>query len=273
MPTPYMTRLLRRDAADATHQTTRPSEDSTLITRQPDWKSDELAHAGDEHLDPDYVAAYDRKAGVDPTGDVALLLGMGLNEDSTVVDIGAGTGTFALAIAPHCRRVVAVAVDVSPSMLTVMREKAQQSSVTNVEVAHGGFLSYRHAGDPAGAVYTRNALHHLPDFWKVVALESVAAMLRPGGVLRLHDLVFHCQPQEVESVVEDWLASAAPSPDLGWTREELETHLRTEYSTFTWLLEPMLERAGFDIVDASYRPNRPYVAYTCVRRGIVSRSA
>lgn len=235
-----------------------------MNTQPPAWWPDELAHAGDEHLDPEYVATYDRKAQTDPSEDVEILRSLGLTEDSTVVDLGAGTGTFALAIAPCCRRVVAV--DISASMLTVMRDKAAQAGVTNLDVAHGGFLSYQHDGDPADVVYTRNALHHLPDFWKTVALARVAAMLRPGGILRLHDLVFACQPHEVDDMVEDWLAHAAATPDAGWTRAELETHLREEYSTFTWLLEPMLDRAGFDIREATYRPARPYAAYTCVRR-------
>src|SRR6266576_1592336 len=60
---------------------------------------DELQHAGPEHLDSDYVAGYDRKAKVDPGEDLALLRTRGLGPTSTVVDIGAGTGTFALAAA------------------------------------------------------------------------------------------------------------------------------------------------------------------------------
>ncbi len=28
--------------------------------------------------------------------------------------------------------------------------------------------------------------------------------------------------------------------------------MRDEYSTYTWLLEPMIERAGFEIVAADY---------------------
>jgi RNA polymerase primary sigma factor len=45
-------------------------------------------------------------------------------------------------------------------------------------------------------------------------------------------------------------------------REELEAHLREEHSTFTWLLEPMLERAGFEIVGASFSASRVFAAYT-----------
>lgn len=36
----------------------------------PDWFLDELAHAGDEHLDANYVPGYDRKAGTNPNDDL-----------------------------------------------------------------------------------------------------------------------------------------------------------------------------------------------------------
>jgi ubiquinone/menaquinone biosynthesis C-methylase UbiE len=231
----------------------------------PAWYPDELAHAGPEHLDPDYVAGYDRKAGVDVDADVALLRELGLNETSTLVDLGAGSGELALAVAPLCRRVVAV--DVSAPMLALLRDKAARRGVGNVEIVQAGFLSYEHQDAPADFVYTRNALHHLPDFWKAIALERTAAILRPGGVLRLHDLVYSFDPGEAARVVAPWLAGAAPSPEVGWTKAEYETHLREEFSTFSWLLEPMLERAGFDIRDVSHAPPRVYSAYTCVRRG------
>ncbi|HEV3451255.1 MAG TPA: class I SAM-dependent methyltransferase, partial [Acidimicrobiia bacterium] len=56
------------------------------------WTLDELAHAGLEHLDPTFVAAYDRKQGLDPVDDLAVLRRHGLDESATVVDLGAGTG-------------------------------------------------------------------------------------------------------------------------------------------------------------------------------------
>lgn len=232
--------------------------------RTPTWWLDERAHAGDEHLEPAYVAGYDRKSAVDPTGDVELLRGLGLSATSVLVDLGAGSGVFALAVAPFCGRVVAV--DVSPAMLAAVREKAERAGCTNIEVVQAGLLTYEHRGEPADVVYSRNVLHHLSDFWKALALERIAALLRPGGVLRLHDLVFACEPDETGRVVDAWLAGAAARPEDGWTRLELETHVREEHSTFTWLLEPMLARVGFEIREASYRPSRPYAAYTCVKR-------
>jgi SAM-dependent methyltransferase len=230
----------------------------------PSWFPDELAHAGDEHLDPEYVQGYDRKAGTDPAEDVALLRDLGLNESSTLVDLGAGSGTFALAAAPLCRRVVAV--DVSSAMLTFLKEKAQRLGISNLECVNSGFLTYGHRGDPADFVYSRNALHHLPDFWKAIALERISSILKAGGVLRLHDLVYSFEPREAESTIEAWLDSAVDRPEIGWTRSEFEKDIREEYITFSWLLEPMLERAGFDVRDVNHESRRVYSAYTCIKR-------
>lgn len=221
-----------------------------------EWQFDEIAHAGAEHLDPDYVAAYDRKSPTDWSEDIEILLALGVGPTSTVVDLGAGTGSFARAIARHVARVVAV--DVSGPMVEVMRGRG-------VEAIRAGFLSYEHEGDPPDAVFTRNALHHLPDFWKAIALERIGRLLRPGGVLRLRDLAYSFEPQEASGAIMAWLAAAPADPAEGWTAKELAEHVREEHSTFTWLLEPMLDRSGFEIRDRCSSTDRVYAAYTCVR--------
>jgi SAM-dependent methyltransferase len=227
------------------------------------WTIDELAHAGPEHLDPGFVAGFDRKQGYpDPAGDLAALREHGISAASTVVDLGAGTGQFALAAAAQVSRVVAV--DVSPAMLAALRRRAARAGLPNIECVQAGFLSYEHIGPPADAVFTRNALHQLPDFWKVLALDRIAGLLRPGGVLRLHDLIFDCPPAGAEAVVDAWLEGAAEDPSVGYTRDDFAQHLRTEFSTFRWLFEPMLAAAGFAIVTADF-DRQVYGTYTCVK--------
>ena len=159
-----------------------------MLTGREPWVLDEMAYAGRENLDAAHVARYDRKEDADPAGEVEALLAFGLGADATVVDLGAGTGQFTLAVAPNVRRVVAV--DVSPVMLDHLRAKLANAGVGNVECVQSGFLTYDHAGAPADVVYSRYALHHLPDFWKALALTRIAAMLRPGGILRLADVVY-----------------------------------------------------------------------------------
>jgi SAM-dependent methyltransferase len=228
------------------------------------WMLDELAHAGTEHLDPEFVAGYERKQGYpDPTEDVEILATHGLDGRATVVDLGAGTGRFALAAARRFGRVTAV--DISPVMLESLRRRAAGNAVGNLECVVAGFLSYRHAGPPADAVYTRNALHQLSDFWKAVALDRIAGMLRPGGVLRLHDLIYDFRPSEADEVFQRWLDNAAADPALGYTSADLAEHIRSEHSTFRWLLEPMLGAAGFEIATARFTGS-VYGAYTCRKR-------
>jgi hypothetical protein len=84
-------------------------------------------------------------------------------------------------------------------------------------------------------------------------------------VLRLRDLIYDFQPSEAEAVLERWLEGAADDPALGYTRADLATHIRTEHSTFRWLLEPMLAAAGFELLTADFSGS-VYGAYTCRKR-------
>jgi ubiquinone/menaquinone biosynthesis C-methylase UbiE len=225
---------------------------------------DELAHAGPEHLDAAFVAGYDRKQGFpDPEEDIAAFEAHGLGRSSAVVDLAAGTGQFAIAAARRFGRVTAA--DVSPVMVDALREKGAAAGLANLDCVRAGFLSYAQDGPPADGVYTRNALHQIPDFWKGIALQRIADILRPGGVLRLQDLIFDFQPREADEVFRGWFAGAAADPAAGYTAADYAEHIRTEYSTYRWLLEPLLAATGFEIVSVTFA-RRLYGAYTCVKR-------
>jgi SAM-dependent methyltransferase len=223
------------------------------------WFLDELAHAGPEHLDDRFIEGYDRKQGhPDPSPDIEEFQRQGLDDHSTVIDLAAGTGQFARRAVEVFGRVIAV--DVSPAMVQWLRRTLEHD-----DVVHAGFLTYQHEGPPVDGVYTRNALHQLPDFWKAVALDRIASLLRPGGVLRVRDLIYDFRPSEATEVFGGWFAGAAGDPALGYTAEDYAEHIRTEHSTYRWLFEPMLDAAGFDIVAVDYE-RRLYGAYTCVKR-------
>lgn len=228
-----------------------------------DWIIDEKRHAGREHLDPERVAQYDEKIPFDPAEELDLLMEYGLGESDVVVDFGAGTGVFPLAIADYCERVIAV--DVSGPMLDAVREKAEARGVRNIEIVHDGFVSYTHDGAPASFVFSKNALHHLPDFWKVEALKTVRETLEPGGIFRLRDLVYSFPPRDSYESIQSWLAEMDSSE---FTEEELHDHFREEFSTYGFLLESMLEESGFEILDAEYSDGF-YGAYTCESNGDV----
>src|SRR6185312_13807814 len=162
-------------------------------------------------------------------------------------EFGPGTGQFTTAVAAHCAKVVAV--DVSPPMLAHLDGKLRARRRDNVELVRGGFLSYAHRGPPADFVYSRFALHHLPDFWKAMTLLRVRAMLRPGGVFRLWDVIYDFPLSEAAERIETWCSAGGDSIEGEWSRAELEEHIRDEHSTFSWILEPMMAQAGFEIVD------------------------
>jgi ubiquinone/menaquinone biosynthesis C-methylase UbiE len=227
------------------------------------WWLDEAAHAGREHFDEQHARRYDAKMDAGAADEVALLRAAAvLGPQSTVVELGSGTGQFAVAVAQACRRVVAV--DVSPVMLARLREKLDRGDASNVETVDAGFLTYEHTGAPADVVYSRFALHHLPDFWQAIALRRMAGMLRPAGVLRLSDVVYSFEPADAEQCIEAWITDLMTADvEAGWTRAEIAEHVRDENSTFTWLLEPMIARAGFEIIDSSYSASRMLAQYLC----------
>jgi hypothetical protein len=51
---------------------------------------------------------------------------------------------------------------------------------------------------------------------------------------------------------------------LGYTRADLAEHIRSEFSTFRWLFDPMIVAAGFEIATAEFGGS-VYGAYTCVQ--------
>jgi putative AdoMet-dependent methyltransferase len=237
--------------------------------KQPDWLFDEAwifdqsRNSGVDFADPQQVAIYDAKSGTSPAALNDLLDQLGVSTGDTLIDFGAGTGGLALEAAKRCRQVIAV--DLSATMLAYLTQQAQALGLTNIECVQQGFLTYDHQGEPVDFIYTRNALHHLPDFWKVQALWQMHKIVKPGGVLYLQDLIFSFAPHEAEARIGDWLAAAPPDPTQGWARPELAAHVREEYSSYSWLLEAMLERTGFRIREASYSDSKIFASYLCVR--------
>ena len=225
------------------------------------WRYDELRQVGVDFTDAAQVAAYDAKQGGSPAAEQALLDRLGVPPGAVVVDLGCGTGSFARAAARH--GAVVHAVDVSPAMLDYARARAAAEGLGALHWHRAGFLTFDPGAGAVDLVVSRFALHHLPDFWKQVALLRVASMLRPGGRLYLRDVAFSFAPADYERAVGAWL-DRMPRVS-GYSRQEFETHVRDEYSTFTWVLDGMLAHAGLEILESA-RPQPEYAEWIC-RRG------
>ena len=169
---------------------------------------------------------------------------------------------LAVEAARLCRHLPAI--DPSAAMLEHARTLADHAGVANITFVRAGFLTYEHACEPPDVIVSVRALHHLPDFWKARSLARLHDMLRPGGTLHLSDLVYSFEPADADRAIAAWIDATA-DPTTGFPRTFFEDHVRNEYSTYAWILEGILRRAGFDILEASYDPRQTYATYTCGR--------
>jgi putative AdoMet-dependent methyltransferase len=227
----------------------------------PCWYFDESKMAGVDFEDAAQVAAFDlNQTSSTPEKEQALVSRLKISSGQTVIDLGAGTGTFAIQAARTGASIHAV--DISQAMLNYAQLKAQNLGTPNIQFHHAGFLTYEHLDRFADGVVTKSALHILPDFWKMVTFSRIASMLKPGGWFYLQDVVFSFPPTEYEAEIQAWIDRAAKPERQGWTRLDYEMHVREEHSTFAWIIEGMLERSGFRILEVNY-PSAVLAEYLC----------
>ncbi|MHB9756844.1 class I SAM-dependent methyltransferase [Streptomyces sp. BYX5S] len=229
---------------------------------RPAWLFPEYTPVGIDLGSKAAVAAYDRNQGTDPDADDALLDRLEVGRGTRLVDLACGTGSLIVQAAR--RGAQAHGVDVSEEMLAFARTRAEGFGVTP-QWHRAGFLDYDHRAEPADVVTSKAALHQLPDFFKQQALLNAAGMLRRGGTFYLWDVVFSFEPATAPAHVQRWIDTAGRPAGEGFTRADFEAHVREEFSTYTWIMEGMLDRAGFDIV-SSTTPRPTHAAFHCLRR-------
>lgn len=228
----------------------------------PPWQYHEPDHPGaDFDAEAGSYDSYTQKFR-DIQGEIDEVLDcLDLQPEQCLLEMGTGTGELAIAAARHCRRVYAV--DLSAGMLAYAEKKARAQGVCNVEFLPGGFLSYVHRGEPVQAAVSQIALHHLPDFWKQIALHRLAALLPEGGKLFLRDVVYSFDTRNYRQFLDDLLAQAERQAGSEYAGRICE-HVKSEYSTMDWIMRGMLERAGFEVVREETR--RGFLALYLCRR-------
>lgn len=213
----------------------------------PRWQWDESVQRGTDYASVERVREYDERMAAlrnvaAEAGTIIELLELG--PDDAVLEVGTGTGAFARVAARRCRKVIAL--DVSPVMLHYAAERAREEGLTNIDFREAGFLTYQHEGAPLDAVVTQLALHHLPDAWKLIALQRLAGFLRADGRLYLTDVVFPDSAQADWAGYFERLVDSTPAS----SRAEMACHLRQEFSTFDWMMRDIIVHAGFSIESA-----------------------
>ena len=227
---------------------------------RPDWQWDEMQQVGVDYTDIAEVEAYDGRMAKlrDVDAENAEMFEMlNLPSGAKILEIGCGTGRFARAAAKAGYEVTAV--DVSQVMLEYVESKIEQEGGV-IKTEHAGFLTMDFEEGSFDAVVSGLALHHLPDVWKYAALLNIASVLKPKGGFILRDVVFACKENERPEVCMDNFVEVVP----GDMRRASAKHAATEFSTYDWIMEGLLERAGLQIISAT-NPSGFLAVYHCKR--------
>jgi SAM-dependent methyltransferase len=171
-----------------------------------------------------------------------------------IIDLGAGTGTAALALARQVPDADVVAVDVSESMLEHLGRQARLLGVDGrVRTVQADLDQPWPALGPADLVWAAASLHHMADPGH--ALAQAFATLRPGGLLAVTELGSFPRflPDPAGAALEERCHAA-----LAQARTEAGMHMDEDWGA-------RLAEAGFTIeaerhVDIALRPPLPAAA-------------
>jgi putative AdoMet-dependent methyltransferase len=217
-----------------------------MMQSNPSWQYDEFKTVGRDYGSQSEVDVYDSSHA--DFRDIKaesnhVLDTLGIKRGDAIIDFGSGTGTFVVEAARRGARVSAV--DISQAMLARAKAKADQERVSGIEFHHAGFLTYEYPEGSADAIVTTFAFHHLPDFWKGIALKRIHRMLRLGGQFYMHDVIIE-EPCALENII--LFINKQEEAGGNFLREDAEGHFRDEFSTYDWAMDELLSRAGFSII-------------------------
>lgn len=135
----------------------------------------------------------------------------------SVLDMGCGSGQLTLPLARSGASVLAV--DISPSMIALLRENLSREGAGDVTCRVEALEDLHLEASSLDVVVSNYALHHLADGDKRRLLEHVAVWLRPGGRLVIGDLMLgrggHARDRAV--IAEKVIALGRRGPG-GWWR-------------------------------------------------------
>ena len=105
-----------------------------------------------------------------------------------VLDIGSGTGTFAVAIKRWVPSAVVIGLDPDPKALARSRRKADRAGLS-IRFDQGFANALPYSDTYFDRVFSSLMFHHLPRDTKLATLREVRRVLKPGGSLHLLDFV------------------------------------------------------------------------------------
>ncbi len=166
-----------------------------------------------------------------------------VDQDSRVGELGCGTGSTAIFIAPHVREIVAS--DFAENMIAIARRKAEAAGLTNADFRVGSMEVLDGEFD---AFLCHSILHLVHNPQHIIA--EAAAKLKPGGVL----------VSSTACVSDMGMGMKALLPFLRWPWLGLTPYARTKDE-----MREMYRRAGLEIVH-DWQPNKKAALFLIGRK-------
>lgn len=221
------------------------------------WLYNEFKQVGTDYNDLNEIKAYDNRMQLirDLKKEKEIMLQL-LNpkKSDVILEIGSGTGEFTIELAKKSKKVVAL--DVSKGMIDYAELKLNNLGIKNVEFIHNGFLTFDLKEDAFDIVYSSIALHHLPDFWKLIALKKIHRILKKNGYFYLRDVIYSFNLNNYIKCLDSWIERSNSS------KESVIRHISDEYSTTSSIMEIIIKESGFSIEKKKF-PDDIYAIYLC----------
>lgn len=175
-----------------------------------------------------------------------------LKQEDNVLEVGCGTGSTALLLAPHVAHISAT--DIAPGMIEIAKEKLENEGLSNVNFKVAEILEHPTDTSLYDVIMAHNMLHLVPDIDS--SIEHISSLTKPGGVFIAKTV---CAPEGggckyaiMRRVAIPIMQAFGKAPFVNFMTSET--------------LEDKITQAGFDIIETTDQAGLLPSRYTVARK-------